>query len=332
MNVPHKEKIQHAISSLQQLLDFLSQYSTDLAAMPAVNTTGTQTSVPSESPSHTPRSPPNNVTTAYSPRKPTTATNSTQTANPCEAGNVITLNVGGTVLKTTLSTLSAEPDTFFSTMVSSGWRDSSIDTEGAFFIDRDARFVGELLNYLRAGHIDGNLGVPLHELSAHDRWLLWEQVDYFQIHSLLRNPEIAALGPRSPKTEKQQFSNRVQYFKFVQCRFDVTKQTDMEQDILINQVARSAGGVRAATLREYRDGLIDNLPLRNVYGLTVFTGPGGEGSPTYHKTTKSHHTRTAVRTGAMLDGSQPTMDCVGLFGNCYCVAVRPCDDLDMEYT
>eukprot|EP01006_Ploeotia_vitrea_P010249 TRINITY_DN26589_c0_g1_i2.p2 TRINITY_DN26589_c0_g1~~TRINITY_DN26589_c0_g1_i2.p2 ORF type:complete len:188 (+),score=20.46 TRINITY_DN26589_c0_g1_i2:423-986(+) len=72
---------------------------------------------------------------------------------------------------------------FFHGLVSSGVWQADAAT-GEYFIDRDPKFVGEILNYLRSGRLDGNLrGLQLATLSPQDSFLFHEQVDFFSIDS-----------------------------------------------------------------------------------------------------------------------------------------------------
>ena len=64
------------------------------------------------------------------------------------------LNVGGMPFITTLSTLVKDPETFFFPMCQENWDLSSTkDETGAYLIDRDPKYFGTILNYLRHGKL-----------------------------------------------------------------------------------------------------------------------------------------------------------------------------------
>ena len=60
---------------------------------------------------------------------------------------IIHLDVGGKIFKTTVGTLIANHDSFFSRMFSNSWKESSLDT---VFIDRDHECFPVILSYLRS--------------------------------------------------------------------------------------------------------------------------------------------------------------------------------------
>eukprot|EP01006_Ploeotia_vitrea_P017469 TRINITY_DN48621_c0_g1_i1.p1 TRINITY_DN48621_c0_g1~~TRINITY_DN48621_c0_g1_i1.p1 ORF type:complete len:219 (+),score=22.31 TRINITY_DN48621_c0_g1_i1:78-734(+) len=94
--------------------------------------------------------------------------------------NKVKLNVGGQSFTTTKATLLAEPDTFFFTMVHSGvWQP---DADGEYFIDRDPRFVGDIINWLRRGNLKaGFVGLDVDCMSSDDYAILQDQLDFFQV-------------------------------------------------------------------------------------------------------------------------------------------------------
>ena len=63
--------------------------------------------------------------------------------------NMITLNVGGHLFTTTIETLTRFPHTMFSGMFSDHTFSHTLDTNGAYFIDRDGRHFHEILNFFR---------------------------------------------------------------------------------------------------------------------------------------------------------------------------------------
>ena len=60
---------------------------------------------------------------------------------------IIHLDVGGKIFKTTVGTLIANHDSFFSQMFTNSWRETSLDT---VFIDRDYECFPLILSYLRS--------------------------------------------------------------------------------------------------------------------------------------------------------------------------------------
>lgn len=70
-------------------------------------------------------------------------------------GNFVALNVGGTRLWTTLSTLQSCPGSMLAAMFGPSWNEAALprDSEGAFLLDSDPRFFRPILNYLRRGEV-----------------------------------------------------------------------------------------------------------------------------------------------------------------------------------
>ncbi|XP_053567253.1 BTB/POZ domain-containing protein KCTD21 [Bombina bombina] len=89
----------------------------------------------------------------------------------------VTLNVGGKLYTTSLSTLTRIPDTMLGAMFS-GKVPSKKDSHGNFFIDRDGKVFRHILNFLRSSHLD--LPDDFQEMS-----LLRREVDFYQIQPLI---------------------------------------------------------------------------------------------------------------------------------------------------
>ncbi|KAM4694413.1 BTB/POZ domain-containing protein KCTD21 [Discoglossus pictus] len=89
----------------------------------------------------------------------------------------VTLNVGGKVYTTSLSTLTSFPDTMLGAMFS-GKVPSKKDSQGNFFIDRDGKVFRHILNFLRTSHLD--LPEDFQEMS-----LLRREADFYQIQPLI---------------------------------------------------------------------------------------------------------------------------------------------------
>eukprot|EP01006_Ploeotia_vitrea_P016844 TRINITY_DN47757_c0_g1_i1.p1 TRINITY_DN47757_c0_g1~~TRINITY_DN47757_c0_g1_i1.p1 ORF type:complete len:318 (-),score=26.52 TRINITY_DN47757_c0_g1_i1:650-1603(-) len=91
----------------------------------------------------------------------------------------VTLNIGGTIFKTSKTTLLAEKDTFFWSMLRSGqWTPNA---EGEYFVDRSPLMFGHLLQYLRSGYL-----VEADELREWEERALQDDIDFYQVHSLLK--------------------------------------------------------------------------------------------------------------------------------------------------
>ncbi|XP_051881760.1 BTB/POZ domain-containing protein KCTD21-like [Pristis pectinata] len=89
----------------------------------------------------------------------------------------ITLNVGGSLYTTSLTTLTRYPDSMLGSMFA-GTLPIKKDVQGNCFIDRDGKMFRYILNFLRTSHLD--LPVDFQELD-----LLNREADFFQIQPLL---------------------------------------------------------------------------------------------------------------------------------------------------
>ncbi|XP_008400180.1 BTB/POZ domain-containing protein KCTD7 [Poecilia reticulata] len=103
------------------------------------------------------------------------------TPEPQEFPEVISLNVGGTLFTTRLSTLRRYDDTMLAAMFS-GRHYIPRDAEGRYFIDRDGAYFGDILNFLREG-----------ELPQRDR-----------VRSVHREAQYYAIGPLLDRLEDTQ--------------------------------------------------------------------------------------------------------------------------------
>ena len=65
----------------------------------------------------------------------------------------VSLNVGGSIFKTTKSTLSKDRESFLFRLISEDSLVSAKDETGAYLIDRDPAYFGPVLNYLRHGKL-----------------------------------------------------------------------------------------------------------------------------------------------------------------------------------
>eukprot|EP00062_Callorhinchus_milii_P006930 gi/632947992/ref/XP_007889349.1/ PREDICTED: BTB/POZ domain-containing protein KCTD21-like [Callorhinchus milii] len=88
----------------------------------------------------------------------------------------VTLNVGGRLYSTSLTTLTRYPESMLGSMFSGAMPTS--DSQENYFIDRDGEMFRYILNFLRSSHLD--LPVDFQELD-----LLKREADFFQIQPLL---------------------------------------------------------------------------------------------------------------------------------------------------
>ncbi|KAF0983699.1 hypothetical protein FDP41_007614 [Naegleria fowleri] len=101
--------------------------------------------------------------------------------NAKKARDVIKLDVGGKIFKTSKETLLSRKDTFFYAMISSGkWLP---DEEGCYFIDRNPKMFPYILDYLRYGKLD------VHQLTTQQKAILAEEADYYLIPELATKTE-----------------------------------------------------------------------------------------------------------------------------------------------
>ena len=94
------------------------------------------------------------------------------------SGELIQLNVGGTIYTTTKATLSRYPNTMLGAMFN-GSMPTTVDERGHYFIDRDGTLFGYVLNFFRSS----KLAVP-------DDFKQWDQLaleaDFYQIEPLIQ--------------------------------------------------------------------------------------------------------------------------------------------------
>ncbi|KAG6928701.1 potassium channel tetramerization domain containing 21 [Chelydra serpentina] len=89
----------------------------------------------------------------------------------------ITLNVGGKLYTTSLSTLTSFPDSMLGAMFS-GNMPTKRDSQGNCFIDRDGKVFRYILNFLRTSHLD--LPEDFQEMG-----LLRREADFYQVQPLI---------------------------------------------------------------------------------------------------------------------------------------------------
>lgn len=128
--------------------------------------------------------------------------------------NVVTLNIGGTIHTTSLSTLLKYPDSMLAVMFS-GRHHLATDDQGRYFIDRDGKLFIHILNYLR-----DNKMPPL-SLAVD----VYEEAQYYNIV-----PLITALNSTCPVASD----------KIRRLFLDEVPNYDMKIDILIEKAQQFA--------------------------------------------------------------------------------------------
>eukprot|EP01012_Entosiphon_sulcatum_P031629 TRINITY_DN4023_c0_g1_i1.p1 TRINITY_DN4023_c0_g1~~TRINITY_DN4023_c0_g1_i1.p1 ORF type:complete len:619 (+),score=138.41 TRINITY_DN4023_c0_g1_i1:65-1921(+) len=99
------------------------------------------------------------------------------------AKHKVRLNVGGRLFVCTKDTLLVEENTFFwHLLAGANWKP---DEDGEYFIDRDPRHFDVILNYFRKGRLD----LDLASMRVKERLAFYDEVEYFKVHSLLKNRE-----------------------------------------------------------------------------------------------------------------------------------------------
>lgn len=201
----------------------------------------------------------------------------------------VRLNVGGQAFETSKTTLLAEPDSMLYALVHSGAFLPDAQT-GEYFIDRDPKFFGTLLNYLRDNRGDGQLNLDLEELSAQERRQLTSDIEYYQMGSLMHllPPPPAAVEPK-----------KLCFRGFAHWHQDGEVQSHRVQDALMRAAAESSfPGSRPATLQEYVAGVIQDLPAKNSSGEPItFHGECSDGQ------LGVYNSKLGISVGAPLDGT-----------------------------
>nr|XP_054770437.1 uncharacterized protein LOC129278256 [Lytechinus pictus] len=95
----------------------------------------------------------------------------------CDVNTYIGLNVGGEIYKTSRTTLTKYPNSFFSLLLE-GSIPSTKDNQGNYLIDRDGRIFRHILNFLRSGEL---LTLPE---GFKDFKLLESEADFFLLEDL----------------------------------------------------------------------------------------------------------------------------------------------------
>uniref|UniRef100_A0A670K180 BTB/POZ domain-containing protein KCTD7 n=1 Tax=Podarcis muralis TaxID=64176 RepID=A0A670K180_PODMU len=119
---------------------------------------------------------------------------------PQQFPEVVPLNVGGAYFTTRLSTLRRYEDTMLSAMFS-GRHYIPTDAEGRYFIDRDGKFFGDVLNFLRSGDLP-----PRERVRA-----VYKEAQYYSIGPLLDLLE--ELQPLKGEKVRQAFLGLMPYYK-----------------------------------------------------------------------------------------------------------------------
>ncbi|XP_074660195.1 BTB/POZ domain-containing protein KCTD4-like [Tubulanus polymorphus] len=109
-------------------------------------------------------------------------------------GGIVNLNVGGTIYTTTISTLTAFPDSMLGAMFK-GDIPTTLDARGNYFIDRDGRLFRYVLNYLRTFKL--NVPDDFGELDQ-----LLDEADFYQIPPLIDAVEVLDRAKKVRRRDK----------------------------------------------------------------------------------------------------------------------------------
>lgn len=204
----------------------------------------------------------------------------------------IKLNVGGKLFETSKPTLMAEPDSMLYALVHSGAFQPD-DKTGEYFIDRDPKFFGIFLNYLRDNRGDGQLNLDLESLRPADCKQLYSDIQYYQFSSLMH-----LLPPEGPV----EVQNRIRFVGFAQWSQDGAVQSHRVQDRLMCAAAQAnVPDSRPATLEEYMAGSVRDLPPKNNSGDPItFYGESSDGI------SDEYSGKFGISLGDSLDGTRPT--------------------------
>ena len=116
---------------------------------------------------------------------------------------MVTLNVGGHLITTTIATLTRFPDTMLGTMFSDPYALMQ-DTNGAYFIDRDGTHFREILNFLRGSTVSSNVSC-MAQLTLKEFEELKVEADYYGLKDLMFPEPLAC---QSWKAESEVIKSR----------------------------------------------------------------------------------------------------------------------------
>jgi hypothetical protein len=121
--------------------------------------------------------------------------NQLQSFQKSKIGNKIKLNIGGKLFTTSLSTLTSEKNTFFTSMFGETFN-TQPDDDGEFFIDRSPQYFQIILDYLR----NPTKELDLSDLNEKQLKEFFYEVDFYSIKSLHFVPqkvnEILGIGDK----------------------------------------------------------------------------------------------------------------------------------------
>jgi hypothetical protein len=113
--------------------------------------------------------------------------------------DIVILDVGGYKYKTTISTLTKFPHTYFNGLFS-GKYPIHKQQDGSIFIDRDGKHFRYLLNFLR----NGRIVFPENES---DRRELMLEAEFYLLKDFILAAEVSFESISSPKKPRIRFSN-----------------------------------------------------------------------------------------------------------------------------
>ncbi|XP_043910171.1 BTB/POZ domain-containing protein KCTD7 isoform X2 [Protopterus annectens] len=117
-----------------------------------------------------------------------------------EFPEVVSLNVGGMYYTTRLSTLRRFEDSMLAVMFSGRHRIPK-DTEGRYFIDRDGKYFGDVLNFLRNGDLP-----PREHVRA-----VYREAQYYSLGPL--QDTLEEVQPLAGEKVRQAFLDLMPYYK-----------------------------------------------------------------------------------------------------------------------
>jgi len=211
--------------------------------------------------------------------------------NAAKSKTKISLNVGGKKFATSKSTLLSCQGTYFYAMLSSGhWQP---DEDGEYFIDRNPKFFGIILDFLRTGKLDTK-GLDKDSLEK-----LKQDLDYYLIKAqfeikpdIIQNPtyQIEFNAPYHPANSRNTAESLQDgnWMSGVCCNSPGWMIVDFQKEIFLN-----------------------NLQVVGYHGNSVDWYPGnGNNASILYSINKRDWTNTGQKLGN-LESSKPNFICLG---------------------
>jgi len=140
----------------------------------------------------------------------------------------IFLNVGGTIMVTSKSTILTDENSVLAKMFSNNfWKSADLDKDGNFILDRDARYFGVLLNFLRSGQVflDNNIDI---------RGVL-EEAEYWNVKSMV---DIVLKKMKTPDLSRKEFILNSVHLENDFSKFETSKHRFNKNDVAFNQISQ----------------------------------------------------------------------------------------------